>query len=204
MYGLIYGKLKNKTPAMETYTYLKAVSKKKDEDVKNTEAELEWAKKQDTEQGKIMQENLEKALEENKEEAKKAEEKMNNAKPASGSTKEDTTTKDTTKKEITSVTPNDIITYGNNFINSGKDKANANIDPKNLQTLSSTVYNVLLITGIVAALIIGMILGIKFIIGSVEEQAEIKKALVPYIVGCVVVFGAFAIWKIVVNVLQSV
>ena len=32
--------------------------------------------------------------------------------------------------------------------------------------------------------------------GSVEEKAEVKETLVPFIVGCVVVFAAFAIWKI--------
>ena len=39
--------------------------------------------------------------------------------------------------------------------------------------------------------------------GSIEEKAEIKTMLIPYIIGCVVVFGAFTIWKIVVDILQS-
>ena len=52
----------------------------------------------------------------------------------------------------------------------------------------------------IVAVLIGAILGIKFMIGSVEEKAEIKAALVPFIIGCVVVFGAFGIWKIVVTI----
>ncbi len=36
-----------------------------------------------------------------------------------------------------------------------------------------------------------------------EGKAEVQKALVPYVIGCVVIFGAFAIWKIVVTVLQG-
>ena len=52
----------------------------------------------------------------------------------------------------------------------------------------------------VLGILIGAILGIKFMIGSVEEKAEIKAALVPFIIGCVVVFGAFGIWKIVVTI----
>ena len=43
-------------------------------------------------------------------------------------------------------------------------------------------------------------MGIKFMIGSVEEKAEIKAALVPFVIGCIVVFGAFGIWKIVVTI----
>ena len=39
---------------------------------------------------------------------------------------------------------------------------------------------------------------------EIEEKAEIKTMLIPYIIGCVVVFGAFTIWKIVVDILQSV
>ena len=39
--------------------------------------------------------------------------------------------------------------------------------------------------------------------GSVEEKANIKNSLIAYIAGCVVVFGAFTIWKIVVTILQS-
>ena len=37
-------------------------------------------------------------------------------------------------------------------------------------------------------------------LGSVEEKADIKAAMVPFIIGCVVVFGAFGIWKIVVTI----
>ena len=69
--------------------------------------------------------------------------------------------------------------------------------------MSNTLYNILLVTGILIALIVGMILGIKFIMGGIEEKAEIKTMIIPYIVGCVVVFGAFTIWKIVVDILQS-
>ena len=36
--------------------------------------------------------------------------------------------------------------------------------------------------------------------GSIEGKAKIKEALVPYIIGCIVVFGAFFIWKTLVNI----
>ena len=40
--------------------------------------------------------------------------------------------------------------------------------------------------------------------GSVEQKAKVKDALVPYIVGCIVIFGAFGIWKLVLTLLESV
>ena len=53
------------------------------------------------------------------------------------------------------------------------------------------------------AVIIGMVIGIQFMTASVEEKAKIKESLVPYVVGCVVVFGAFGIWKLAVTVLSA-
>lgn len=100
-------------------------------------------------------------------------------------------------------TTDEIIEEGKNFIDTGKIKAEDKIKQDNLQKMSNTLYNILLVTGILIALIVGMILGIKFIMGGIEEKAEIKTMIIPYIVGCVVVFGVFTIWKIVVDILQS-
>ena len=77
------------------------------------------------------------------------------------------------------------------------------IGSDDLKNMSDTIYNILLVAGIIIAIIVGLIMGIKFIIGGIEEKAEIKAMLIPYIIGCVVVFGAFAIWKAVVDILQS-
>ena len=71
---------------------------------------------------------------------------------------------------------------------------------KELKELSDTIYNVLLIIGTVIAVIIGAILGIQFITGSVEQKAKVKDSLIPFIIGCVIIFGAFGIWKIVVSI----
>ena len=40
--------------------------------------------------------------------------------------------------------------------------------------------------------------------GSVEQKAKVKDSLVPYIVGCTVIFGAFGIWKLVVTILRGI
>ena len=116
-----------------------------------------------------------------------------------------TTTKDKdmntyTKQDYGSDTSlSDVISGGDSFIDAGKD-GSAKIDKGSLQNASSSIYNILLICGVIIAVLIGSIMGIKFMIGSVEEKAEIKAALVPFVIGCIVVFGAFGIWKIVVTV----
>lgn len=41
-------------------------------------------------------------------------------------------------------------------------------------------------------------------VGSVEQKAKVKDSLLPYIIGCIVIFGAFGIWKIVLTILENV
>ena len=95
----------------------------------------------------------------------------------------------------------DVISDSDSFVNSGTDNK---ISISNLQAFSRNIYNILLTIGIVVAVISGIIIGIKYMLGSVEEKADVKGLLIPYIAGCVIVFGSFAIWKLVVTILQGV
>lgn len=46
--------------------------------------------------------------------------------------------------------------------------------------------------------LVGTIIGIQFMVASAEDKAKVKEALVPYVIGCAVIFGAFSIWKVAV------
>lgn len=96
-----------------------------------------------------------------------------------------------------------VIGDGDSFIEKGTQNASDIFSTSDLQDLSSTIYNILLVVGIVIAVLLGAVLGIKFMMEGAEGKAEVQKALVPYVIGCIVIFGAFAIWKIVVTVLQG-
>ena len=50
---------------------------------------------------------------------------------------------------------------------------------------------------------IGGILGIQIMWGSIEQQVKAKEMLMPYAAGCVVIFGAFGIWKICVTIFSQ-
>lgn len=93
----------------------------------------------------------------------------------------------------------DAITGGDSFLQAGKDER-VTIDKSQIQDASNMIYNILLIAGMCIAVIISVILGIQFMIGSVEEKAKIKDALIPFVIGCVVIFGAFGIWKLFINI----
>lgn len=93
----------------------------------------------------------------------------------------------------------DVITGGDNFMQAGN-SGGIGIDHSKLQDTSKTINNILIIVGMCVAVVISSVLGIKFMLGSVDEKAQVKDALVPFVIGCMVVFGAFGIWRIFINI----
>lgn len=102
----------------------------------------------------------------------------------------------------TSSSISDIFKDGQDFIQQGE--SNSEIDEKQLKQTSDFMYNMFLGVGIGLATIVGIIIGIKYVTGSVDEKADLKQALIGYVAGCVVIFGAFGIWKIVVTAIQNI
>lgn len=52
------------------------------------------------------------------------------------------------------------------------------------------IIGLLQVAGSGISVIVVTMLGIKYILASVEEKAEIKKQAVPIVIGCVLLFGA--------------
>lgn len=88
-----------------------------------------------------------------------------------------------------------VIGGADDFI-SGADTKNT-ISQEGVDKTVDLIYNVLLAIGMVVAVTAGIILGIRFMVSSTEGKAEIKELLIPYVTGCIIVFAAFGIWKIV-------
>lgn len=99
-------------------------------------------------------------------------------------------------------TTEDIVSGANDFINHGK--GNSPINEDNLKQASNLIYNTLLIVGIILAVIWSTYLGIKYMVGSVEEKANVKESIKIFIVGCIVLFGAFGIWKLVLVLTKGI
>ena len=105
---------------------------------------------------------------------------------------------------VTASSLGDIINSGSNFINSG---ANTNAivpNEEGIRDTSNFIFNIVFTLGIIILIIWGMVLGIKFITGSVEEQADVKEGLFPYGVGCIIIFSGYAIWRIVVIIASQI
>lgn len=95
-----------------------------------------------------------------------------------------------------------IIENADSFVESGKSSTDT-LNGSELQNVSGTLYNILLTIGIAAAVITGAILGIQFMTGSIEQKAKVKDSLIPFVVGCIIIFGAFGIWKLVITILNK-
>ena len=108
----------------------------------------------------------------------------------------------TKNSSSSSSTPDDVMKDADDFIKQGENTAD--IDTDKLHDTSNFLYNLLLAFGIVVAVIVGMVIGIMYMVGSVEEKANMKKALIGYALGCFVVFGAFGIWRLSINILSNV
>lgn len=94
-----------------------------------------------------------------------------------------------------------VMIDAQNFLDKGS-SALGKIDQTTLSETSDFIYNLLLAIAVVVAVIVGMVIGIQFMTSSVEEKAKVKESLVPYVVGCVVIFGAFGIWRLAIIILS--
>lgn len=92
------------------------------------------------------------------------------------------------------VTPNQITVKDDAAVNGVNDITNIG---QNVLTLINAV-------AIVIAVVILVVLGIKYMMGSAEEKAEYKKTMMPYIIGAIFIFAAPTIVNIIYNVSKGI
>ena len=68
-----------------------------------------------------------------------------------------------------------------------------------IEDLGNQVIQIVSTIGSIASVIVLVVLGIKYMMGSAEEKAEYKKTLLPYIIGAAFVFAASTIASVVFN-----
>ena len=66
----------------------------------------------------------------------------------------------------------------------------AAVDDTTIKTLGQRLVGILQAVGIVLSVVILIVIGIKYMMGSAEEKAEYKKTLMPYIIGAALIFAA--------------
>ena len=68
-----------------------------------------------------------------------------------------------------------------------------------IQSAGNSIISILQTVGVVLSVVVLMIIGIKYMMGSAEEKAEYKKTMIPYIVGAALIFAASALAQVIYN-----
>ena len=76
-------------------------------------------------------------------------------------------------------------------------------DAQEIKTVGNKVIQVISVVGSILSVIVIIVLGIKYMVGSVEERAEHKKTMIPYIIGAVLLFAASSVVGIIANIVQN-
>lgn len=88
--------------------------------------------------------------------------------------------------------PTYSIAIGNPIDNPGNYKPGgiSSTDSDKIVNRVNPILGTITVIGIVISAITLTVLGIKYMIGSVEEKAEYKKSMIPYIIGVVLLLAA--------------
>lgn len=61
-----------------------------------------------------------------------------------------------------------------------------------INAVGGDIVGILQAVGVVLSIVILIVIGIKYMMGSAEEKADYKKSLMPYIIGACLIFAASA------------
>lgn len=75
--------------------------------------------------------------------------------------------------------------------------------PQELKDTSNVIYSIVLNIGVVLSVLIIAALGIKYMVGSLEEKAEYKETMLIYFIGAILLFSVTVIANILYNIGQG-
>lgn len=81
---------------------------------------------------------------------------------------------------------------------------NGNANTAGIEGIGANIVGIITTIGIIVAVVVLLVLGIKYMMGSAAEKAEYKKTMIPYLVGAVLIFGASAIARAVIAMSESI
>ena len=79
-----------------------------------------------------------------------------------------------------------------------------NADTTGINTVGANIVSIVTTIGIIVAVVVLLVLGIKYMMGSAAEKAEYKKTMIPYLIGAVLIFGTSAIAKAVIAMTSTI
>ena len=94
-----------------------------------------------------------------------------------------------------------LAVKGDEVIKNINDSAsNSKADTNQITSMGGRIVVIMQTVGIVVAVVVLLILGIKYMMGSAEEKADYKKSMIPYVVGAILIFAATTIVNVVYQI----
>ena len=81
---------------------------------------------------------------------------------------------------------------------------NGNVQTNDLTKVGNNIVTIIQVVGIVIAVIVLLVIGIKYMMGSSSEKAEYKKTMITYIVGAVLIFAGTSLVRVIYSLSTSV
>ena len=80
-----------------------------------------------------------------------------------------------------------------------KDIKGEDVKTTSMETIGGQIVTIVSVAGSIISVIVLVVLGIKYMMGSAEEKAEYKKSLMPLVIGIVIVMMATTLVSFVYN-----
>lgn len=142
-----------------------------------------------------------------KEEKETAQKKFDNASNKAANAQEEAYRKIVAQLRKGESTPRDNVTFVDVLQNVDSYVPSDTVtgsDAQKITEKASLILTIITNVGIVLAILMSAILGIKYMLGSLEEKAEYKKDLLPYFIGSILLFGICTIVKVLQTLGQSI
>ena len=96
----------------------------------------------------------------------------------------------------------DIFSAGKGFIDKGSQDAPISTD----DAINAFVPVGITLVGIatIVLVVVGLIMGVKYMIAGANEKAELKQKLIYYVISVVLVYGATGIFALVIQVFNNI
>lgn len=77
-------------------------------------------------------------------------------------------------------------------------------DVNKVSSKVNPIIGTIKIVGIVISVVTLMVLGFKYMIGSVQEKAEYKKTMIPYLIGAVLIVAVTQLVGLIANIVTNI
>ena len=105
---------------------------------------------------------------------------------------------------LTSVLNYNIYAISDPLHNPGDYAPGSGAPETELTEMTGQILGIVNTVGIIVSVVVLMVIGIKYMMGSIEEKAEYKKATTAYVIGAILLFGTTTIANILYKIGTSI